>query len=697
MAYIQVLRATCVCLLLSLSAPSTAASVADRIIEMPGVGKLALSPDGKWIATRWSRADIASNRLLGTWMLIPTAGGAPRNIPNGDNPASGIGDNGVEMAVWSQDSSRFYFRSLVGDELAVWEATVSGTVRKLTFDDANVEAFEIDHERNRLLYQVGATRAQIRAAEGSEYKNGVVLDEVIFTHDVLQSNLPWRGRMTTLRLGSNGPYTPGAIPTRWVSLDLSRSNPLPQPVTQDEIARRYLARRRKEVPRLSGIELEPRGTRAAYLIQAEGKDKFGNANGTIGLGVGTSEASAGDILMCAEAVCKDVHGPAYWRPGTDEIVFVTKIPGGTNRLHAWNTRDGKVRLVFEIQGVIGSTKGSTYRFVTAGCPVDERVAYCTLSAANQPQRLVTISLDDGRVTTLFDPAAEMRRYTFPPVEQLTWKDRTGRVSTGVYVRPTKWTGQKPPLLITSYRCEGFLEGGNSGYFPEYAMVERGIAALCVNAERDPEDSPYPDPAVPPGQASRLQFLTNSWEAGAKLLVDRGDVDPARIGVAGHSFSGEGVNYAISHSTMFSVAGSGHCTVTDPFAYLFGVFESGERGRRLKAGYGVPHPYEDKDGYYRRVSPAMNAHKVNAAVLIQTGESEFRLCMQYLMELRRHKKAVDFIVFPDEPHKIWQPMHRKVVVDRFVDWFDFWMNGRENAAPEKVEQYKRWRRLRELRK
>jgi hypothetical protein len=31
----------------------------------------------------------------------------------------------------------------------------------------------------------------------------------------------------------------------------------------------------------------------------------------------------------------------------------------------------------------------------------------------------------------------------------------------------------------------------------------------------------------------------------------------------------------------------------------------------------------------------------------------------------------------------------------VDWFDFWLNGREDPDLKKAEQYERWRKLREL--
>jgi hypothetical protein len=50
------------------------------------------------------------------------------------------------------------------------------------------------------------------------------------------------------------------------------------------------------------------------------------------------------------------------------------------------------------------------------------------------------------------------------------------------------------------------------------------------------------------------------------------------------------------------------------------------------------------------------------------------------------------VFADEYHVKWHPAHRLAIYERAIDWFDFWLNGREDPAPAKREQYSRWRAL-----
>ncbi len=43
----------------------------------------------------------------------------------------------------------------------------------------------------------------------------------------------------------------------------------------------------------------------------------------------------------------------------------------------------------------------------------------------------------------------------------------------------------------------------------------------------------------------------------------------------------------------------------------------------------------------------------------------------------------------------KPWDKMVLQQGNVDWFDFWLNGKEDSDPAKAEQYKRWREFRKL--
>jgi hypothetical protein len=64
-------------------------------------------------------------------------------------------------------------------------------------------------------------------------------------------------------------------------------------------------------------------------------------------------------------------------------------------------------------------------------------------------------------------------------------------------------------------------------------------------------------------------------------------------------------------------------------------------------------------------------------------------------LRLQGKPVDLIQLPLAPHEVTKPLDRLASEQGDVDWFDFWLNGHEDPAPEKSSQYVRWRQLRDL--
>jgi hypothetical protein len=46
------------------------------------------------------------------------------------------------------------------------------------------------------------------------------------------------------------------------------------------------------------------------------------------------------------------------------------------------------------------------------------------------------------------------------------------------------------------------------------------------------------------------------------------------------------------------------------------------------------------------------------------------------------------------HNTQNPRQIMAVQQRAVDWFEFWLHGREDQNPQKAGQYARWRELRE---
>ena len=101
------------------------------------------------------------------------------------------------------------------------------------------------------------------------------------------------------------------------------------------------------------------------------------------------------------------------------------------------------------------------------------------------------------------------------------------------------------------------------------------------------------------------------------------------------------------------------------------------------------PESDSLTRWQKASPALNAHRIHTPLLINAAEAEYIADMQLVITLRELKKPVEMFISPNEQHLKNQPKHRYEIYERNVDWFNFWLQNKEDPHPAKIEQYKRW--------
>jgi dipeptidyl aminopeptidase/acylaminoacyl peptidase len=670
------------------------------IVETADLSGVSISPNKKLVAVRVDKPLTTENRVASTWYIVHLDGKPPKRIADGGNPVWDVFGPTQQVPVWSHDSRSIYFRALQGEEVAIWRSYIDGRSEKLSHDSSNIDRFVLDDKHARIFYSAAASRGAIRRAEAEQYRDGILLTPDVDVGASLQRNLPYLGRMTTLRRSMAGdlPLLANAS-TRNVVIDLTNGRSHAASVAEKK-AFVTLTNVSNSIL-LRGVEAVSWSDNHNLAVVVDGVP---SSSGRLGAPDPTRRLRLVDLIdqtkteSCTKPECTFSHErrlaleSVTWRPRSSEVLFIVELPSGGTSLYAWNTATNIVRQVFSSPGLIGGTSGTsgTGRFHPIGCPAAYEVAICTLATADGPPQLISINLTSGAIHTLLDPNLTLRHKIVAKTSSVAWRDRWGRPVTGILVLPTAARPARLPLVITSYRCSGFLRGGGAANVPEHVLAQYGIAALCINANTYLDGAPYPSGRVPRGQAANLQTTLDAWEAGANYLVARGTVDPTRIGISGFSFTGEEVQYALTHSNAFSVGGANQGSFTDPFAYYF---SRGTLGAFLHKIYGVPEPTQDIQGVYKFVSPAINAHRMNSALLIQTDENEFRTSLQYFYALETLRKRLEVYVFPDEGHQFWQPIHRLVMNERFIDWFRFWLQGHEDPDPKKRSQYQRWERLR----
>jgi dipeptidyl aminopeptidase/acylaminoacyl peptidase len=176
-------------------------------------------------------------------------------------------------------------------------------------------------------------------------------------------------------------------------------------------------------------------------------------------------------------------------------------------------------------------------------------------------------------------------------------------------------------------------------------------------------------------------------------VDEGIADSKRVGIMGWSKGSFLTNFAITHSKLFAVSSSGDGSLFNASTY----WQVGPEVQKMYDGVMGGGPYGDTYKNWEELSPTLNAAHVRIPVLLEAtelgllGEVEFHTAIQKqggLSELVVYRNAVH--VFDEGNPKQWF-----YSMQRNLDWFSFWLQGKEDPDPAKKEQYARWRELRKL--
>ena len=187
-------------------------------------------------------------------------------------------------------------------------------------------------------------------------------------------------------------------------------------------------------------------------------------------------------------------------------------------------------------------------------------------------------------------------------------------------------------------------------------------------------------------------MLEAVEAATKKVVEMGYADPARIGLHGHSYSGEGAAFIATQSKLFAAVamGAGVTDLTSDFSQSWGWAYQVNAGSGQNAfeyylytqGRWGFSPW-DKPEVYRFESALTHAPAVRVPILIMHGTADptvaFSEGMNFYSALRYNKKTAYMIAYPNEGHGLRGLANRKDFTLRYFHFFDHYLKG---APPAK---------------
>ncbi len=172
--------------------------------------------------------------------------------------------------------------------------------------------------------------------------------------------------------------------------------------------------------------------------------------------------------------------------------------------------------------------------------------------------------------------------------------------------------------------------------------------------------------------------TDCVVAATTAVIEKGLVDPKRIGLIGHSFGGYETNFIITQTNLFAAAISGS-GFTDLVSGYFSVgWNKGTpefwRYEKQQVRIGKSF-YEDKQAYVNN-SPIWQAEKVQTPLFSWTGEQDKQVqstqTISYHLALRRLNKKNIMVIYPNETHALEDKEHQKDLMHRIEDWFGYYL-------------------------
>ncbi|HEY3929102.1 MAG TPA: prolyl oligopeptidase family serine peptidase [Candidatus Koribacter sp.] len=370
----------------------------------------------------------------------------------------------------------------------------------------------------------------------------------------------------------------------------------------------------------------------------------------------------------------------WWSDNSHGLVFEA---GGRGK---HRTRNGLFLVTFD---------GQVRRITPEGDHVSDcdsvhgNAAACVWQSSNVPPSPSIVDLGTAKLRSLADVNPQLQKIAVGHVTELRWTNKYGAETTGYLLKPFNYVeGKRYPLLAIWYGFEGkfVTQAEWLSSYPAQAFARDGFAVLMVNYP--PYDN-WKGKDFARGSVGEGYSPLSSLESAVHTLVQEGIADPNRLGVMGISYGGFLTEFSITHSKLFKVSslvdGGGYGAA----AYAMSGHNSHENDERVLGG----PPYGATLQNWLSFSPPYRADHVSGPVLMGFNDHEAFYGMEMRSALSWGGVPVEFWVYPGEGHIFTGPNHRLISMERNLDWFNFWLQDKEDPSPDKSAQYERWRAMR----
>jgi dipeptidyl aminopeptidase/acylaminoacyl peptidase len=294
-----------------------------------------------------------------------------------------------------------------------------------------------------------------------------------------------------------------------------------------------------------------------------------------------------------------------------------------------------------------------------------------------PQLMIKKNLVGAK--SFFQSNPQQQKYYWGKSELIKYQNSKGQNLKGVLLYPANYDPQKKyPMIVHIYELQSKLlhqytnpTSYNETGFNTTVFTTKGYFVLLPDIIHE-----YQNPG-----GSAVDCVT----AATRKVIEKGVVNPAKIGLIGHSFGGYETAFIITQTQLFATAvASGG--ITDLTSFYLTVsqnsgkpdmwrFES-EQWIMGKTPFEAPLAYRDN-------SPITHVEKIKTPLLLWTGKQDEQVdphqSMEYYLALRRLGMKNIMLLYPNEGHVISNPTNQKDLMNRIEQWFAYYLKDDVSSA------------------
>ncbi len=348
----------------------------------------------------------------------------------------------------------------------------------------------------------------------------------------------------------------------------------------------------------------------------------------------------------------------------------------------------------------------------------KRTGFARLASARAPERLV---FEDARLWRLMradstDVFAYVReRYDTPPnwhvggprladarrvtdinpfhadyawgrAELVDFTTRAGDELQAALIYPADYQpGRRYPMIVYTYErlsqnVHNYVVPSERNYYNFAVFSAQGYFVLM------------PDIVYRPGDPG-LSAL-DTVESAVAAVLERGLVDPARIGLVGHSWGGYQATYLPTRTRLFAASVAG-APITNFLSFAGAVhwtpgFPELDHWETGQARMGAA-PWEAFEAHVRN-SPAAWVHELETPMLMMFGDADGTVDWHQGIEFynfarRAGKQDFVLLVYPGEDHGLRKKENQIDYHRRILEWFGHWLKG--EPAPKWMTEGVSW--------